>query len=223
MTLDSIPTFTPLGISHYPMSICPSFHLFIHPSIYSSIHPSIPFFSSTYLVSCRSVILPVGEALKTYKGCAWKHPGQMPEQPQTNKLRQGHELLWKPLKMSEHLTLSLRLSPATLLKNLVLSSLYPWAHPFSPIPKTMTIGESWNVDLLINWELSHSIFLSPVSTLNLFFLKQQLRPPRVFTVFKVLILFWTASHYVANIHSACCRSLTDDDKNHIICKKERCN
>lgn len=39
----------------------------------------------------------------------------------------------------------------------------------------------------------------------------------------MLILFWTASHSVANLHSACCRSLTVDDKNHIICKKERCN
>lgn len=52
--------------------------------------------------------------------------------------------------MSELLTSSLRLSPATKQKKLIL---YLHFHSFSHYPEFMTAGEGWNVGRLANWKL----------------------------------------------------------------------
>lgn len=155
------------------MSIRPSFHLFLHPSIHASAHPSIPFFSSTYLVSCHRssgpptwCLLPVGQALKTCKGCAWKHPGQMPEQPQTGSF--NHKVMSSSASSPDDVWASYLISkakPSHPLEEPCFKQLVSISHPFSPIPKTMTIRESWNVYLLINWELFVSVLaLMPCQT-----------------------------------------------------------
>jgi len=62
-----------------------------------------------------------------------------PEPPQLASTRSS-------LRMSELLTLSLRLSPAPLRRKLISGRLYLPPHSFGHFPKLMTVGEGQNVD-----------------------------------------------------------------------------
>lgn len=73
----------------------------------------------------------------------WRHPDA--QTTSTGSFQhEGASSSSNPLWISELLTLSLRLSPATLQK---LGRLYPHSHSFGHYPKLVTIGEGWDVDV----------------------------------------------------------------------------
>lgn len=57
------------------------------------------------------------------------------------------------LRMSELLTLFLRLTPATLRRHLICAAYIPGSCTFGHNPQLMTRGEGWTVDRPVNWEL----------------------------------------------------------------------
>lgn len=123
-----------------------------------------------------------------------RYPGQMPEPLQLAPLHVEQQGLY-----CEHLTFSIRLSPATLVRKLILATIFDilFFQSLQEYQELMTIDEGWNVD----WKLYLLV--------QICFLATNRQDNSSFFLLRSIIANWSSFqllHFIAYHHNATTQS-----------------